>query len=104
MVKQNNKDLIPQSPGKPAGDEFDAAGKSLSEALRISFIILKIIIIVLVVVFLASGFRTVEPDEQALVLRLGKIHGIGEGRLIGPGLHWVFPYPIDKIVKIPVAK
>ena len=101
---QNNKALIAQSPKKPAGDELDAAGKSLSEALRISFIILKIIMIVLVVVFLASGFRTVEPDEQALVLRFGKIRGIGEDRILGPGLKWVFPYPIDKIVKIPVAK
>jgi membrane protease subunit HflK len=104
MAKQNNKDLIPKSPEKPAGDEFDAAGKSLSEALRISFIVLKIIMIVLVVVFLASGFRTVEPDEQALVLRFGKICGVGENRILGPGLKWVFPYPIDKIVKIPVAK
>ncbi|MGA1979287.1 MAG: protease modulator HflK [Sedimentisphaerales bacterium] len=107
MTEQNNQNseyLIPQSPKKPAGDELDAAGKSLSEALRISFIILKIIMIVLVVVFLASGFRTIEPDEQALVLRFGKICGVGENRVLGPGLKWVFPYPIDKIVKIPVAK
>ena len=104
MAEQNNKDLIPQPTGRPAGDEFDAAGKSLSEALRISFIVLKIIMIVLVVVFLASGFRTVEPDEQAIVLRFGKICGVGENRILGPGLKWVFPYPIDKIVKIPVAK
>jgi regulator of protease activity HflC (stomatin/prohibitin superfamily) len=104
MAEQNNKDLIPQSPGKPVGDELDAAGKSLSDALRISFIVLKIIMIVLVVVFLASGFRTVGSDEQALVLRFGKICGVGENRILGPGLKWVFPYPIDKIVKIPVAK
>ncbi|MDD5063292.1 MAG: protease modulator HflK [Phycisphaerae bacterium] len=103
MTDDNNKHLI-QPPGKAAGDELDAAGKSLSEALRISFIVLKIIMIVLIVVFLASGFRTVEPDEQALVLRFGKICGIGENRILGPGLKWVFPYPIDKIVKIPVAK
>jgi membrane protease subunit HflK len=104
MAEQNDKNLIPKSPTKPAGDEFDAAGKSLSEALRISFIVLKIIMIVLVVVFLASGFRTVGPDEQALVLRFGKICGVGENRILRPGLKWVFPYPIDKIVKIPVAK
>jgi membrane protease subunit HflK len=111
MAEQNNKNVIPQSLGRPAGNELDAAGKSLSEALRISFIVLKIIMIVLVVLFLASGFRTVEPDEQALVLRFGKIRGIGEDRVLGPGLvgplpwlHNVFPYPIDKIVKIPVAK
>jgi membrane protease subunit HflK len=113
MTDPNNKHLT-QPSGKPAGlsgaaqvksnAELDAAGKSLSEALRISFIVLKVIMIVLVVVFLASGFRTVEPDEQALVLRFGKICGVGENRILGPGLKWVFPYPIDQIIKIPVAK
>ena len=108
---ENNKDLQPQSPRNPAGGELDVAGKSLFEALRISFIILKIIMIVLVVLFLASGFRTIGPDEQALVLRFGRIRGVGEDRILESGLvgplpwlHWVFPYPIDKIIKIPVAK
>lgn len=101
---ENNKNLQPRLPEEGPGEELDAAGKSLSEALRISFVILKVIMIVLVVVFLAWGFRTVGSDEQALVLRFGKIRGAGEDRLLGPGLHWVFPYPIDKIVKIPVGK
>jgi membrane protease subunit HflK len=87
-----------------AGEQLDAAGKYLSEALRISFITLKIIMIVLVVVFFASGFRTVGPDEQALVLRFGRIRGTGDQRLLGPGPHWVFPYPIEEIVRIPVGK
>ncbi len=99
MAEQNHKNKDTQY-----DTDLDTAGKSLSEALRVSFIILKIIMIVLAVVFLASGFRAVSPDEQALVLRLGKIRGIGENRLLKPGLHWVLPYPIDEIVKIPVAK
>ncbi len=102
--KQGNKDLQPQAPDKSVSEDLDAAGKSLSEALRISFIVLKVIMIVLVVAFLASGFKSVEPDENALVLRFGKIRGVGEERLLGPGLHWIFPYPIDEIVRIPVAK
>src|SRR5512133_2749070 len=85
-------------------EQFDAAGRSLSDALRISFTILKVIMIILVVAFLASGFRTVGPDERALVLRFGKIQGIGEDAILGPGPHWVFPYPIDELVKIPVEK
>ncbi|MHC4131419.1 MAG: protease modulator HflK [Planctomycetota bacterium] len=84
--------------------EFDHASQSLSEALRLSFFALKIIMIILVVVFLASGFRTVGSDERALVLRFGQIRGIGEERFLGPGLHWVFPYPIEEIIKIPVEK
>jgi membrane protease subunit HflK len=90
--------------GQAAGEQLDAAGKYLSEALRISFVTLKIIMIVLVVVFFASGFRTVGPDEQALVLRFGRIRGAGDKRLLGPGPHWVFPYPIEEIVKVPVGK
>ena len=86
------------------GDELDAAGKSLYEAMRISFVILKIIMIVLVIVFLASGFSTIASDEEAIVLRFGKIRGVGKERILGPGLHWVLPYPIDEIVKIPVEK
>jgi len=103
-IQENNKDFKHPSPLEEAGDKLDAAGKSLSEALRISFIILKIIMIVLVIIFLVSGFRTVGSDERALVLRFGKIRGIGEERLLGPGLHWVFPYPIDEIIKISVEK
>ena len=102
--KEKNKDAYSHVPERPLADELDAAGKSLSEALRLSFIILKVIMIVLVIAFLASGFKTVGSDEQALVLRFGKIRGIGEERLLGPGPHWILPYPIDEIVKIPVEK
>lgn len=94
----------PGPQGLPPGEQLDAAGKSLSDALRISFTILKVIMIVLIVAFLASGFRTVGPDERALVLRFGKIRGIGNDAILGPGAHWVFPYPIDEMVKIPVEK
>ena len=107
MTAQNNegnKDLRPPLLEKSVGDDLDAAGKSLSEALRISFVVLKIIMIVLVVAFLASGFKTVGSDKQALVLRFGKIRGVGEERVLGPGLHWIFPYPIDEMVKITVGK
>lgn len=88
-------------------EQLDAAGKSLSEALRISFGILKVIMAILVVAFLASGFRTVGPNEQALVLRFGKILGSGDEadpRVLDPGPHWIFPYPIDEMVKVPVEE
>ena len=100
--EKDKKDLRVPAVKGPAVDELDAAGRSLSEALQISFIILKVIMIVLIVAFLASGIKTVGSNEQALVLRFGKIRGEGEKRLLGPGLHWILPYPIDEIVKIPV--
>lgn len=107
MTDQNhesNQDLQPQSPeGRPA-NELDAAGRSLSEALKISFVILKIIMVVLVGLFLFSGFKTVGTGELALVLRFGKIRGLGEDRLLKPGPHWVLPYPIEEIIRIPADK
>lgn len=87
-----------------AEGELDAGGKSLTDALRISFVILKLIMVVLVILFFASGVFRVQPNEQALVLRLGKIRGVGRARLLGPGLHWAFPEPIDEIVRIVTKK
>ncbi len=104
--KQNNNDLQPQAPDKSGTEDLDAAGKSLSDALGISFIILKVIMAVLILAFLASGFKTVGSDEQALVLRFGKIRGVGENRILKPRTrpYWIFPYPVDTMVKIPVEK
>lgn len=104
--KKSNNDLQPQAPDKSGTEDLDAAGKSLSEALGISFIILKVIMAVLILAFLASGFKTVGSDEQALVLRFGKIRGVGENRVLKPRTrpYWIFPYPVDKMVKIPVEK
>jgi membrane protease subunit HflK len=104
--KQSNNDLQPQAPDKSGTEDLDAAGKSLSEALGISFIILKVIMAVLILAFLASGFKTVGSDEQALVLRFGKIRGVGENRVLKPRTrpYWIFPYPVDTMVKIPVEK
>ncbi len=89
--------------GVPTGD---AAERSLSEALRMSFIVLKVIMIVLVIAFLASGFKTVGPGENALVLRFGAIRTSGpeNSPVLLPGAHWVFPYPIDEMVKFPVGQ
>ncbi len=105
--KHNNKEDKESralSTEKSGGIELDAAGQSLSKALKVSFAILKVIMIVLVILFFASGFKTVGSDEQAIVLRFGKIRGEREDRILKPGLHWVFPYPIDEIVRIPVEK
>jgi membrane protease subunit HflK len=85
-------------------EELDAAGKSLADALRISFAILKVIMIILVVAFLASGFKTVGPEEKALVLRFGRIHGVGSEAVLEPGAHWVPPYPIGELVRFPAKR
>ena len=94
---------VPPTPPAPMMPE-DAGSQALSEALRSSFAIVRIIMVVLVIVFFASGVFTVPSQEKALVLRFGRPVGTGEQQLLGPGLHWSFPYPIDEIVRIPISQ
>ncbi|HWC60592.1 MAG TPA: hypothetical protein VHC44_12930, partial [Verrucomicrobiae bacterium] len=70
----------------------DAGSQALTEALRSSFAIVRVVMFLLVVVFLGSGFFKVEPSQRAMILRFGKPHGEGASALLGPGLHWSYPY------------
>lgn len=79
----------------------DPGAQALAEAMRSSFAIVKFLMVALVLLFLASGIFQVGPQEKAVILRFGKPVGVGEKALLGPGLHWSFPYPIDEVVKIP---
>jgi membrane protease subunit HflK len=78
----------------------DASSQALSDALRSSFVIVRIIMVILVVIFFFSGMVTVPPQKNAIILRFGKPVGGGEAQLLGPGLHWAFPAPIDEVVEI----
>jgi membrane protease subunit HflK len=89
--------------GHSAETPVDAGSQALTEALRSSFAIVRVVMFLLVFVFLGSGFFKVEPNERAIILRFGKPLGEGEKALLGPGLHWSFPYPIDEVVKISVT-
>lgn len=93
-------------PVTPAADApiEDAGSRALSEALRASFAIVKVVMIVLVLVFIGSGIFTVTSQEKAIVLRFGKPLGTGANQLLGPGIHWSFPYPIDEVVRIPIGE
>ena len=88
----------------PEGAPLDAGSRALEEALRSSFVIVKAVMFVLLVVFIFSGMKTVAPQEKAVILRFGKPLGAGAEQLLGPGLHWAWPYPIDEVVTVPVTE
>jgi membrane protease subunit HflK len=83
-----------------AEEPLDPAGQALSDALRLSFRLLKVSMAVLVVAYLCSGGGCVQPDEQVVVLRLGRIHGAP----LEPGFHFNLPYPIDEKISVPVKE
>jgi len=101
----NDHPHSPDPPPEPAGREtpVDASSQALAEALQSSFAIVKYVMILLVIVFLGSGFFTVGPQVRGIILRFGKPVGEGEKALLNPGLHWSFPYPIDWHTNVPVA-
>jgi membrane protease subunit HflK len=91
----------PPSPTPEPPDADDAGTQALSEALRSSFFIIQIIMGVLVLGFLASGFFTVKEQNKAIVLRMGRPVGQGQDVLLPPGAHFAFPAPIDEVTNVP---
>jgi modulator of FtsH protease HflK len=89
--------------GPPRSPE-DSTSQALAEALRSSFTIIKLLMLALVLYFCCSGAFTVGPQERAMILRFGKPVGAQDQVLLGPGLHWAFPAPIDEVVRIPAGQ
>lgn len=91
-----------------APDEFaagepplDPASQSLADALRRSFGVLKVLMVVLVVLYFLSGIFTVKPGERAVVMRFGDIVGKGTPQAVKePGWHWSLPFPIDSFITV----
>jgi modulator of FtsH protease HflK len=93
----NGENPNPITPPPPE----DAGSQALADALRSSFVIVQIIMVVLIIAFLASGMFTVGQNQRAIVLRLGKPVGEGDKALLMPGFHPGLPSPIDEVVRIP---
>ena len=86
-------------------ESTDIGVQSLTDALKKSFVVLKVIMVFVVGLFVFSGFFRVQYDEQALVLHYGAVRGVDpDERILTSGLHYSYPKPIDEIVRIPVTK
>jgi membrane protease subunit HflK len=76
----------------------------LADALQSSFGILKVAMGVMLVVFCVSGVFMVPPQQRAVVFRFGNPVGPPDKQLLGPGLHFAFPRPIDEVLRIPTSE
>ena len=89
--------LPPESVGQGA--------QSLLRTLRLGFFALRGVMALLLVAYLFSGFFYVKPNEEAFVLRFGKIVGEPGQQVIESGnLSWAWPKPIDRVVRVPVKE
>lgn len=96
------------SPTAPAralapADPDEAARAALEGTVTLSLRVLRGAMVVLAVLFLGSGFFTVEQGDVAFVRRLGRIQGSAETRTLEAGAHWRWP-AIDEVVTVPARR
>ena len=88
-----------------AGGEADAAtlldpaNQSLADALRITFYLLQVAMIVIFALFLLSGFQSVREGERGVRLLFGK--NVEDD--LQPGFRFSFPYPLGELIRVTTA-
>ena len=60
--------------------------------------ILLIVVIISLVVYVLTGTTQVGLEQTGLVIRFGRIV-----KTLKPGLYWGYPWPVDKVVRIPTG-
>ncbi|MFB3892706.1 MAG: SPFH domain-containing protein [Phycisphaerae bacterium] len=85
-------------PGGLSGLHADTASRSLSDALRWSFRILTVIMVLVGIMFLGTGIHTIGSNEKGVRKVFGRI--VGEE--VPPGFAWTWPFPIGQIEKVNV--
>lgn len=78
------------------GALMDAAHKSLADALRITFGLVQIGMVVLAALYVLSGFQSVKQNEQGIRLLFGRIDADG----LEPGFQFSLPAPLGEMVKV----
>ncbi len=82
----------------------DPAQKSLADAMRVSFMILKVIMFFMLIFYASTGVFTVKPQQQVVRLQFGKIVGENEGLVYNPGWYVGWPYPVEEKVYVPTTQ
>lgn len=87
----------------PQDGQFAPGVELLSKALKTVFVVLAAAIILMLAWFLTCGgsFIVDSTKEEVIVLRFGKFM---DGNVYKSGWHWFLPYPVNKIVRIPIIK
>ena len=88
MTYERDPNQNPFNKGNPGGD-------MIGDLLKNAKLIGPAVAIILIVIAGMTSFYTVEPDEEAVVIRLGKYLTTTE-----PGLHFKVPLGVDRVIKV----
>ncbi len=82
----------------------DPAQESLSQALRAGFNVLRVIIVVLLFAYFLSGWFQVEPGQQGVIVRFGKLRENDDNPdnkyVFREGWHASLPDPFDEKIRL----
>ncbi len=88
--------------------EWQDAGegvKSLVRMLQGLFFLLRILIVLILVWVVFSGMFYVREHQEAMLFRFGKLQPKGGQEILTSGhWYWAWPYPIDRVEKIPAQR
>ncbi|MFC1659584.1 FtsH protease activity modulator HflK [Pseudomonadota bacterium] len=87
-----------KSNGNSGGSNKGRGGNTESFISSFRFKSLGLVFILLMILWLTSGFYKVGPDQNAVVLYFGKFHSIST-----PGLNYHIPMPFGEAIKISVT-
>lgn len=79
-----------------ASQATDPAGQSLSDALRITFALLKVAMVILLALYVLSGFQRVNEGEQGIRLLFGRVQ---TGK-VDPGFQFAWPFPFGQLERV----
>lgn len=82
--------------GEQAINDMHAANESLAAAFRTMYRILQVAIVGLVVIYFASGFRTVDAGEAGIQVLFGR----PSAEISQSGITWGPPYPLSQLVRV----
>ncbi len=75
---------------------MDPAHKALADALRFTYLLLRVAMVGLALLFVLSGVQRVRSGEEGISLRFGEVVRKG----LQPGPHFSWPYPIGELLKV----
>ena len=93
-VKESPWENAEKSPRKPKIIDFDPIKKNNGIDFKVSWLIGALLL-----VWLASGFYQIQPNEEGVVLRFGKYIDT-----TGAGLHYHLPFPIEAVKKVNITQ
>lgn len=83
----------------PRSRQFDPGRVGPEQIRRGVWLVLAGLVVILILLLGKSMFYRIEASDEGVVLRFGK-----QIATVPPGLHGKFPWPIDKVYKVPVQR